>query len=121
MRATFLTLCLVTLMPPPLVWSTEPRYFEDSGIAFSGSLVLDQSQSDLGSRQWHWTTRGLLDLGVTFDLSSLLSLEGGQFYVGYQAHIGRNASDAALKHELPGATIALVWRGGGKKVFAKKC
>ena len=95
MIVTFVTLCLVTLMSPALVWSNEPRYFENHGIVFAGSLVLDQSQPVSSRLQQQWPTRGLVDLGLTFDLSSVLSLEGGRFHVGYQAHVGRNASGAA--------------------------
>ncbi|HVT83375.1 MAG TPA: carbohydrate porin, partial [Phycisphaerae bacterium] len=106
-------------------WMGSRPWLEDRGISFNASLSLDITQSFRGGASTRDTNAGtILDANLTLDAAKLFKLEGGTFFVNFQAQGGTHAgvsgavqepSDAALESR---TQVSELWYE--QKLFGEK-
>lgn len=77
--------------------SSEPeidykRALKEQGIDFSGSVVYHLDANLKGGIKTGVINQGLIDLGLLFHSEKILHYPGGELFVNFEAHVGKNPS-----------------------------
>ncbi len=68
------------------------RALHEQGIDFIGSVVYHLDANLLGGIKTGVVNQGLIDLGLLFHSEKILHYPGGELFVNFQAHVGKNPS-----------------------------